>query len=314
MYTPLYFEIEERTTMAEEEEVGSHAGTLDLTSGSGQADHAAHPDSSHRYSGPMVQQYKYPVVGFIVILALTITAIALGASSLAKSNAALDLATANEEAIVQTAEMMVQLQLLEQSAADAPPLSVNDPSSGEVVVIATPAVTPPLTTPKPTTQQPQPTDSPTETHPLNPKWFHTDHTTYQNLIENEGNTEFHSHLLAGLFCHQNSKDLCPLDVYCPNGQGSPPYLGGPPKAMGWEDERVKQWAAYKPENPTAENSASGGTWVQVGTIPEVDGGMDENGFGQCWTWDDWMSGAGGDIEDVWGEDHRSWILCCDMTE
>jgi len=272
-----------------------------------------HPDSSRKYGGTMIQQYKYAIVGGFVTVALLIGAITLSALSLQRSNEALALATANAEA-AKTIEREFIYALEGQNTDEH---VSDDHQQAELVPAAskeTPSPTPPPTpkpTPKPTTPQPtipQPTDAPSDPHPLNPKWFHTDHEQYQNVLANNDNTT-HPYLLAGNFCMRQSLLACGYDSYCPNGKGGDPYKGGPPKRVFTEEENQNQWAPI-----AGSTQAEGFGWIQVGTIPESEKGTEDNDYGKCWNWDEWTLGARGEIEDALGEETRQWILCCENAE
>jgi len=273
-----------------------------------------HPDSSRKYGGTMIQQYKYAIVGGFVTVALLIGAITLSALSLQRSNEALALATANAEA-AKTIEREFIYALEGQNTDEH---VSDDHQQAELVPAAskeTPSPTPPPTpkpTPKPTTPQPtipQPTDAPTDPHPLNPKWFHTDNDIYQDILARNENTTFHPWLLAGNFCHSQSLLACGYDSYCPNGKGGDPYKGGPPKRVFTEEENQNQWAPI-----AGSTQAEGFGWIQVGTIPESEKGTEDNDYGKCWNWDEWTLGARGEIEDALGEETRQWILCCENAE
>lgn len=262
-------------------------------------------------AGPMIIQ----IVFYSTMFAFLVIAIALGASGLQKANDAMALAQLNEALIARNTDAVVSYQHSQANNVPppaAPPAAPSTPLAPPPAETA--AQTPPPTlnpTPKPT---PQPTtDAPTETHPLDPQWFHVDHAQYQAFASAEANADHHSHLIAGLLCMSQNRDMCPYDAYCPNGKANPPFRGGPPKIGDWQDEPVKQWSPYMlGEGDVGLDGASGGTWVQVGMVPTTDGGFDANGHGSCYTWDDWNYGAGGDIEDDpdEGEEHRRWILCC----
>ena len=162
-------------------------------------------------------------------------------------------------------------------------------------------------------------DPPTEIEEINqfnPQWFETSHMDYQELFSDPANEQLHSHALAGLFCVSQDLFLCSYEDYCPNGIESTPFAGGPPDSVSnsWSTIEEVQWAPLYTDDTDAEFSNSGGAWVQVGKVPESDGGDEDNGYAQCWDYDDWMNGEGVDIETIWDEDHRRWILCCELQE
>ena len=147
--------------------------------------------------------------------------------------------------------------------------------------------------------------------PQYPKWYQTTHSVYQDYIQlhtelNANN--MHSYDIAGLFCQSLDLVLCPLNVYCPNGQGSNPYSGGPPKPEehSFNTFEQVQWAPFNTNSNIQEND-----WVQVGTMPESEDGNEDNNYGKCYEYDIWFNGIGGDIEDAWSAEHRRWMLCCE---
>merc|ERR1739838_480463 len=111
----------------------------------------------------------------------------------------------------------------------------------------------------------------------------------------------HPWLMAGTFCYRQSLEPCDYDAYCPNGKGSDPFHGGPPeKTSGREDRKSEQWSPIANEN--------GFEWVQVGSIPDDEGG-DEGS--RCLTWDEFKWANGQNIKDARGEEYKQWILCCE---
>lgn len=266
-----------------------------------------HPDSSRRYGygGSLIQQYKFTIVCWIVSFALIIATIALGASSVQKSNEALALATINAEAMESKKSIIVNENGIgAESIGGGTPSIPND---------STPNPTP-NPSPKPSTVQPtsvQPTGVPTEPHPFNPKWFQTTHSEYQSLVGLSSDT-MHSNTIAASFCFMQDLWLCGYESYCPNGQGNDSFNGGPPKAHNWETLEQTQWAPFY--NGDHSDIAAGKNWVQIGLIPASAEGTVENSFGKCSTFDDWYSGAEKDIEDKWEEKHTMWILCCEKAE
>jgi len=291
-------------------EVGSHAGTLDLTNLEG--GNPAVPDSSRSYGGPMLNQYKNTLLCGFVGTVLTVAAIALSAVSLQRSNEALALATANADAAKairgELKSMPDYVPPPAVAAADfAPPAPKEDaPSSPVPPRTPSPTSNPtPNPTPTPEPTAPQPTGSPTETHPLKPRWFHREHADYQATLD-ANNPDIHPYLIAGAFCHRRSMFACSYDTYCPKGKGNPPFKGGPPKTEGWEERKEEQWSPIV--GATAEE---GFGWVQVGSVPAVDGGIDGN---RCWKWDEWEYPNGATFLDARGEEYQQWILCCDADE
>ena len=152
-------------------------------------------------------------------------------------------------------------------------------------------------------QEPQPKG-------INAKWFQTSDPAYGNIMNNEVNSELHSHTLAGLFCHTQDMFLCTYQDYCWGGQGSWPYM-----TTGAESENVigphsnaqsgppVQWAPMYSDDVSSDGSEN--DWVQVGKL-------DYNGeAGTCWGYRDWTRGYGGDIEDSTEIPNRMWILCCE---
>ncbi|KAL9182188.1 hypothetical protein ACHAXT_012840 [Thalassiosira profunda] len=293
------------------DEAGSYAGTLDMTGGPPAA--APIEDSSKRYS-TLKQHRLHVFVGIVFVLA--IVAIALGASSVARSNEALRLAESHEQALWEFAATASAPLAAVASGADAPSAPGPAPGGAQVADVSPPVPAPGAIPAVPVAEpmSAKPTFEPTSPHPLNPKWFHTDHAQYQAIVQNDGNAPFHSHIHAGMFCHRQSLHLCPLDVYCPSGQGTRPFGGGPPEFTPYKTDQPKQWAPYLVgADPESRPDGEAGVWIQVGTIGTVDGGYSGNGFGQCWTWDNWMMGGGGDIEQTMSDEYRQWILCCEAA-
>lgn len=145
-----------------------------------------------------------------------------------------------------------------------------------------------------------------------PQWFQTTHEAYQEYLKfnAEENADIHSYDTAGLFCTSQNLQLCTYDVYCPNGQGTDPYPGGPPlpESHTFNTLEESQWAPYNSNSNMQESD-----WVQVGTTSESDGGDVDNNFGRCYNYNKWSNGMG-DIVDVVSEDSRRWILCCEADD
>lgn len=200
-------------------------------------------------------------------------------------------------------------EVMVHEAIEAPevPRDDNEDSSSAVEAAAMP---------QPASPNTSPTETPTfpPQHPLNPKWYSTSDEKYSTLIEENRNEGHHSHLMAGLFCLEFDLFLCGYNEYCPNGKSKQPYKDGPPKTANWNSLEAVQWAPILTTETSDLSSNQGGSWVQVGSIPESDGGSIDNEHGSCWTYDDWGKGSGGDIEDEWTEDHRRWILCCETED
>ncbi|KAL9182165.1 hypothetical protein ACHAXT_012817 [Thalassiosira profunda] len=147
--------------------------------------------------------------------------------------------------------------------------------------------------------------------PLGPRWYSTNRAKYQNLLSDpDADGQLSPHAAAGLFCQNEGLFLCSYEQYCPEGQGNAPFQDGPPGHLEWNSLTQIQWAPIYTPNVAME----GGTWVQIGKLPAENEGNEDNGFGKCWTYWEWDGGVGGDIEDVWGADHRQWFLCCEKDE
>lgn len=260
-----------------------------------------------------MHQYKIWIAIFMAFV-LVIVAIALSAVSLQESNEALANSLMNTEAIESEKYIIVDKNAAEQSgAAIAPSIDkiTNNPTRNP-----TPNPTPNPTADEPTTNKPttiQPTSSPTEPHPLNPQWFQTTHADYKEIdtaMTDDGpDGDAHSFRVAQNMCYLQDLELCPYDAYCPNGKGHDPFNGGPPKTSNWGTLKETQWAPfYSPDQYTGVDI--GKHWVQIGLIPASQGGDNDNDFVKCWSHEDWYAGGGEDVENIWEEEHRMWILCC----
>lgn len=88
----------------------------------------------------------------------------------------------------------------------------------------------------------------------------------------------HPYDTAVLFCHSQSPTLCSYADYCPNGQASEGYKGGLPKAKehSWNTLEATQWAPFY---TGGSSSGKEEHCVQVGDIPDSDGGNVDNGYG-----------------------------------
>lgn len=169
----------------------------------------------------------------------------------------------------------------------------------------------PVPTVEPTTPPPT-TEKPTEPHPLDPRWFQTTHADYVETAANNAGHGTHSYFVAQLFCMRQDRALCGYDAYCPNGPGSNAFGGGPPRLHNWKELEEVQWAPFREEGEGGVDVMT--HWVQVGLVPAgEEGGSDENGFAECWKYDDWTASSGEDIESFSEEEHRMWILCCEMS-
>lgn len=214
------------------EEVGSHAGTIDLASNSQEEV----PESSRRYGGPMIKQYATQILCYGIIFILLIVAIALGAQSLQKSNEALELAQTNSEAI-ESESLAIESEIAKMNNDNMNAQSSD--SSGQT------ATTTPSPTSKPTT------NAPTPPHPLNPKWYQTTHADYQSFADaNEGNEgSQHDWHIAQLLCSKQNLALCGYDAYCPSGQGGDAF-GGPPPMHNSASLEETQWSPFWDPKPT----------------------------------------------------------------
>lgn len=299
---------------------------MDLTNlEGGTAETTNHPDSSRSYGGPTMYQHRSTILcSFCTVVLLAVT-IGLSAVSLDRSDEALTLALANEEA---AKEMEAELQESNQAVVDAIERWEQRPVTEVVprpLVVSTsgppsPPIPKPTPKPTPTTElttaappAPPPTASPTEPHPLNPRWYHTSHKDYQAVLatqetagQADENGELHPWLLVNMFCGKQSLAPCGYDAYCPNGKDGRPYRGGPPQTDGWEDRKQEQWSPI-----AAATEEEGFGWLQVGYVPSEDGGKDGS---QCVKWEDFEYGNGEDILEVRGEPYMQWMLCCENPD
>ena len=92
----------------------------------------------------------------------------------------------------------------------------------------------------------------------------------------------------------------------------------------WNSLEETQWAPFYYPSDDVDGGGDGGgvvngDWVQVGIIPDYEGGDSDNGYGRCYRYSIWnpsstnsnsSSSAAYDIEDYVTEEHRRWILCC----
>ena len=164
------------------------------------------------------------------------------------------------------------------------------------------------TTPFPS---PAPSEQP-EDKPQQQQWFQTDHPDYVQLL-NTHDIKQQSHLIAGLFCNEQGLHLCNYNEYCPDGKMNAPSNGGPLNTtvdIIWNTLEEVQWAPINSATNINSVAAGDGGWVQVGYIPARDDGTFDNGYGICWTWNQWAREDEEDLVQVWNENHRQWILCC----
>ena len=271
-------------------EQNSHVGTLVADPESIEAT----PDSSRKYGGPTARRYLCNVLLTTLVIALVVAALVMSAISLQQSNEALALAETNSQAIengvvVDKGSTTSDVEHVQDTHEEPPNLTVPSP-------------TPPPNTAKPT-----------EPHPLNPKWYQTTHRDYTMFAEMEytGDELDHGWHFANMLCSKQLRALCSYETYCRNGQGFKPYAGGPPKTANYDELELTQWAPYLGD-PT--ENAKGHQWVQIGTLSAGDGGDKENGYVQCWRFDDWYSGEIDDIVDLWPEENRVWVLCCEHPD
>lgn len=305
-------------------EAGRHAGTLDLTGtgpgpGDGDVEHieipeitGEHPDNSRRFGGPMgVQQYKFSITLMLVSLMLLVVALFISTKSLQQSNKALSLATSLED-------QMLMLTVLDGYTIPDDADSAAVEAGGKETATSAPTVgitpNPTQTTPNPTTSPSfQPTARPTSAaptvpHPFDPKWYQTTHADYQFFSD----TSMHAWTTSNALCSKQSRVLCDYETYCPNGQGGKPYGGGPPKIHNWDSLKEIQWAPYK-RDPDSIGDPNRSQWAQIGVMSAELGGSDDNGYVQCWKYDDWYGGEGLDIVEKWEDEHRMWTLCCETA-
>ncbi|EJK77744.1 hypothetical protein THAOC_00405 [Thalassiosira oceanica] len=184
----------------------------------------------------------------------------------------------------------------------------NEPTGQAALVPAlSPAEPTPLPSPRP--QSDAPTDVPTPTHEQRPRWFQTLHPDFQemSLFHDENDLSTSQLAEAAEFCYRQDMFMCTYDVICPNGKGNPPFKGGPPYATNTDSLNETQWVPYYRSNL---DQKEGKQWAQIGKIPDGKGGSDENSYGLCWDYDEWSNYDAVDIEDIWGEETRVWMLCC----
>ena len=155
-----------------------------------------------------------------------------------------------------------------------------------------------------------------------PRWFQTSQQEYESFLSLALQDYDDPVSLAGLFCDSQDMALCGYDEYCPGGRGGEPHNGGPPSLLlsstgdshTWSTLEETQWApfrnGYPPDDGQDGYDGGDGGWVQVGIIPDVDGGGVDVGYGRCYTFSDWIGIEDDGIEDIVTEDHRRWILCC----
>ena len=154
-----------------------------------------------------------------------------------KSNEALELAQTNSEAI-ESESLAIENEIAKMNNDNMNAQSSD--SSGQT------ATTTPSPTSKPTT------NAPTPPHPLNPKWYQTTHADYQSFADaNEGNEgSQHDWHIAQLLCSKQNLALCGYDAYCPSGQGSDAFGGGPPPMHNSASLEETQWSPFGDPNPT----------------------------------------------------------------
>mmetsp|Transcript_11425 Transcript_11425/g.26791 ORF Transcript_11425/g.26791 Transcript_11425/m.26791 type:complete len:477 (+) Transcript_11425:106-1536(+) len=158
-----------------------------------------------------------------------------------------------------------------------------------------------------------------ELHPQNPQWYSTSNPEFVSLTEfhDENDVKASQHAESGLFCYRKGMFLCAYDVVCPNGEGGAPHGGGPPMAGSYESLSETQWVPfYRPNsnpNPGKDDQLSqieGKQWAQIGAVPEKFGASADDNFGLCWEYDSFGLFSESDMDEVWEDDARGWILCC----
>lgn len=156
-----------------------------------------------------------------------------------------------------------------------------------------------------------------ELHPQNPQWYSTSNPEFVSLTEIHDENEASQHAISGLFCYRKGMFLCAYDVVCPNGEGGAPHGGGPPMAGSYESLSETQWVPfYRPNsnpNPGKDDQLSqieGKQWAQIGAVPEMFGASADDIFGLCWEYDSFGLFSESDMDEVWEDDARGWILCC----
>mmetsp|Transcript_28826 Transcript_28826/g.68658 ORF Transcript_28826/g.68658 Transcript_28826/m.68658 type:complete len:325 (-) Transcript_28826:160-1134(-) len=251
--------------------------------------------------------YTWPILGFLVLFVMLAAALGLSGEALSRSNEAVDTAKA---------ALFGGKGVGESTYIPVP----NEPTGQAALVPASPPAepTPP---PSPRPQSDAPTDVPTPTHEQRPKWFQILHADYQLMSQ----PNIPQWAQAFNFC-QNAQEMfmCDYDVICPNGKGNPPFKGGPPYTTNKDSLDETQWVPYYwsnvHPNPVKNKDEDGNyiqhkqnppkQWAQIGNIPDGKGGSGENSNGLCWDYDEWSNYDAVNIEDVWSEETRVWMLCC----
>mmetsp|Transcript_22591 Transcript_22591/g.50244 ORF Transcript_22591/g.50244 Transcript_22591/m.50244 type:complete len:333 (+) Transcript_22591:336-1334(+) len=256
--------------------------------------------------------YTWPILGFLVLFVMLAVALGLSAEALSRSD---------EAVAISEAALFGGKGVGESTYIPVP----NEPTGQAALVPASPPAepTPP---PSPRPQSDAPTDVPTPTHEQRPKWFQILHADFQklSLFHDENGVTTSQLAEAALFCYQQEMFMCTYDVICPNGKGNPPFKGGPPYTTNKDSLDETQWVPYYwsnvHPNPVKNKDEDGNyiqhkqnppkQWAQIGHIPDGKGGSGENSNGLCWDYNEWSNYDAVNIEDVWSEETRVWMLCC----
>ena len=291
------------------------------------------------YLLPVAQKYKYWISGctlaaFLVLLAIGLTAAGARREAQGLADALGGGRGGGDDGggiLINDAPPYVPPVEPVPTAGDASNTDTGESGGGDVEVgDGTDVEDPDIVTQPPRPSSPPATASEEEEEGSQPRWYETSQQEYQSFLS----LDLQDHD-ADRFCISLDMALCRYDEYCPNGEGGSPHAGGPPSLLlssstgdshTWSTLEETQWAPYRDANPVADDGGGGdqaGGWVQVGIVPEVDGGGEDVGYGRCYTYADWnnvvpsssaststAAAAADGIEDVVSEDHRSWILCC----
>jgi len=134
-------------------------------------------------------------------------------------------------------------------------------------------------------------------------WYTTDDPQYTAIIQSneDAGTNIDPHTTSGLFCHRQSLFLCRYQDMCPEGKGT--QLPGE-NIENFFGYRMIQWSPFYTDEVSVDGIEN--EWVQLGIITF---GKD---IGTCWTYNDWTRASGGNVVDVWPQNTRKFIACCQV--